>query len=421
MIDGELRPSAIRYEDGVIVEIADGPADRDFGDLIVLPGLVDTHVHVNEPGRSDWEGFATATMAAAAGGATTIVDMPLNSIPPTTSVEALARKRTAAEGKLSVDVAFWGGVVPGSIPDILPLAGEGVCGFKMFMADSGVGEFPPMPRDGLSAALARIHEAGRPALIHAESPDLLRPIEDPRAYLDYLRSRPVEAEVDAVTMLSDLAAEAGGDIHILHVSSGEAAAVIGASPMTGETCPHYLTFAAEDIPRGATRFKCAPPIREREHREARWEALGSEALSMVVSDHSPAPASLKAVGSGDFSEAWGGISSLQVRLPVIWSGALTRGFGPVSVADWLSRAPSRLAGLDDRKGSIEVGKDADLVVFNPDGKSVVRGRDLYHLHPITPYEGMELRGSVVETILRGDSVFDGDVHTGRGRMLRRDD
>jgi allantoinase len=379
-----MRPATVRWEDGVVVQLSDGPPDHDFGNLVILPGLVDSHVHVNEPGRTEWEGFATATKAARAGGTTTIVDMPLNSIPPTTSVASLEEKRAAANGQIAVDVAFWGGIVPGSVGEVGGLMEAGVSGFKAFLTDSGVPEFPPV-----DVAALRDLELEVPLLVHAESPSHLS--TPGPAYADYLASRPPIAERAAIEALYDLAAP----VHILHVSSGDGVdAIAGRHGMTGETCPHYLTFTDDDVT--GTEFKCSPPIRERAHREALWEGLETGKLSMVVSDHSPSPPELK---RGDFATAWGGISSLQLRLPVVWTGASARAVGFEILARWLALAPAELAGLDDRKGSIAVGKDADFVVFDPDGETVVRGDELAHRHPVTPYEGRRLRGRVVDTIM----------------------
>ena len=368
------------FEEGVITDISPTLlADRDFGDLVVMPGLVDSHVHVNEPGRAEWEGFRTATSAAAAGGTTTIVDMPLNSVPPTTSVAALMAKRAAADGLLAVDVAFWGGLVPGSLPEMHSLVEEGVCGFKSFLVDSGVPEFPPVSTDLLREGLEALGLIRIPLLVHAEDRKALRqPEGDPSLYRTYLDSRPVESERKAVEGVAMLARQTGSSAHILHVSSGDAADGIAnnSEVLTGETCPHYLTFAADEIPEGATQFKCAPPIRNSAHREALWEALEEGSLAMVVSDHSPAPRDLKQIDSGDFVKAWGGISSLQLRLPVTWTGASQRGVGLPELARWLSAGTARLAGLDDRKGSISIGSDADLVVCDPDGVTEVRGADL---------------------------------------------
>lgn len=421
LIEDEVRPATVRYERGEIVEIGGGPADFDFGHLVVMPGLVDTHVHVNEPGRSSWEGFRTATRAAAAGGTTTIVDMPLNSVPPTVDLDALQAKREAARDALSVDTAFWGGLIPGSENQISELVAEGVCGFKSFLVDSGVSEFPPMLLSDLKNALEDLGRLGIPCLVHAELPDLLRHLEgEPRSYRAYQATRPPEAEIEAVRLLADLAGETGASVHVLHVASGGAADLIGASSLTGETCPHYLTFAAEEIPDGATVFKCAPPIRGATDREALWEALGTGTLAMVVSDHSPAPPEVKEITSGDFGRAWGGIASLQLRLPATWTGAAVRGIGLEKLAGWLAAAPAQLAGLDRVKGSIAPGLDADFTIWDPDDVTEVRGETLEHRHPLTPYDGMRLRGKVMTTILRGDAVFDaGRIASGRGRMLRR--
>jgi len=373
----------VHWDRGVIVAIDQEAADQDYGDHVVLPGLVDSHVHVNEPGRTDWEGFTTATRAARAGGTTTIVDMPLNSIPPTTTVSGLEAKRRAALGQLSCDIAFWGGIVPGSIDEVPGLVTAGVCGFKVFLTDSGVPEFPPVDVGELGA----LHLAV-PLLVHAEADEHLGTAGP--SYTEYLASRPPISEAVAIGRLSGL----GSPVHVLHVSSADAVAAVASNPgITAETCPHYLTFTDEDVT--GPEFKCAPPIRSREHREALWEGLRTGVLSMVVSDHSPSPPEMK---TGDFASAWGGISSLQIRLPATWTGAVERGFGLKDIVDWLALAPALLAGLDDRKGSIEVGKDADLTVFDPDGETIVKGSELMHRHPVTPYEGMRLRGRVIDTL-----------------------
>lgn len=418
-----MRPARIVFEGGVIESIDESRVvDHDFGDLVIMAGMVDSHVHVNDPGRSDWEGFETATRAAAAGGTTTIVDMPLNSVPPTTSVPGLEAKRRAAAGRIAVDVAFWGGLVPGSESSVDPLARHGVCGFKAFLVDSGVPEFPPVSLGELSEGLSRLARLELPALVHAEESASLRdPDGAPRRYRTYLDSRPVESEVRAVEGVVEIAERLGARVHILHVSSGLGADVISRSnAISGETCPHYLTFAAEDIPDGATTLKCSPPIRGSEHREALWEALVGDGLSMIVSDHSPAPPALKEIETGDFIRAWGGISSLQLRLPVVWDGASRRGADLPMLGRWLARAPAELAGIDDRKGSIAVGNDADFVIWDPEGITHVKGRNLEHRHSVTPYEGMRLRGRVVATLLGGSEVFaDGTISGRHGRMLER--
>lgn len=419
LVEGGLRPATLRIEAGRFVEIGDGTADHDFGDRVVMPGLVDSHVHVNDPGRTDWEGFETATRAAVAGGTTTIVDMPLNSIPPTVDIDALEAKRRAASGTISCDVAFWGGFT-GDTSALADLAAAGVSGFKAFLCDSGVDEYPMVDLALLGEAMAATGPLGLPVLIHAEDPDHLLPVAgDPADYRNYLASRPVEAEVEAVAAVAGLVAATGAPAHVLHVSSGEAARAIGDGPegLTGETCPHYLTFAAEDIAHGATSLKCAPPIRERAQREALWEALRRGDLAMVVSDHSPSPADLK---TGDFATSWGGISSVQLRLAATWTGAAERGFGPEDLGEWLSAAPARLAGLDNRKGAIRVGADADLVVWDPDAGFQVDAAGLSHRHPVCAYDGLTLRGVVEATFLRGEQISSrGRVTGGRGRMLSR--
>lgn len=419
LIDGEIRPATIRMEDGRFVDLSDDAADHDFGDLVVMPGLVDSHVHVNDPGRSEWEGFDTATRAAIAGGTTTIVDMPLNSIPPTVDLAGLETKKRAAEGTISCDVAFWGGFT-GDTAALADLAAAGVSGFKSFLCESGVDEYPMVGLDLLGRAMASTGSLGLPILVHAEDPDHLHPVAgDPSVYRNYLASRPIEAEVEAVASVAGLVAATGAPAHILHVSSGEAARLIGQGPdgLTGETCPHYLTFAAEEIPDGATRLKCAPPIRERAEREALWDALRDGDLAMVVSDHSPSPEDMK---TDDFATSWGGISSVQLRLAATWTGAAERGIGLERLGDWLAAEPARLAGLEGRKGAIRFGADADLVVWDPDASFTVDPSGLWHRHPACAYEGMTLRGVVRATFLAGEQVYSGErVTRGRGRMLTR--
>lgn len=415
-----VRPATIRVEGGTFVDIGEGSADLDFGGFVVFPGLVDSHVHVNEPGRTEWEGFATATRAALAGGTTTIVDMPLNSVPPTVDLAALEEKRHVAEPQVAVDVAFWGGVIPGSLGHVTELAAAGVCGFKVFTVDSGVAEFPPLDPEGLATAGAAVATTGLPLLVHAEDPDLLRsPVGDPRSYATYLDTRPPLAEARAIERCAELTAPESTRVHFLHVSSAEAVDTLVGGParITAETCPHYLTFDATTIPDGATAFKCAPPIRSRKHREYLWEGLLEGSLQMIVSDHSPAPADLKGIEDGDFIAAWGGIASLELRLPAVWDEARRRGIGLDRLAQWLATNPAQLAGLGRRKGRIEVGYDADLTVFDPDDETVVSATDLHQRHPISPYDGMRLAGRVREVIL-GGVVTGGDGNTQRGKLLR---
>jgi allantoinase len=428
--DGE-RAAAIYVRDGRIVAIASHAARPagvrvfDAGALVVLPGLVDTHVHMNDPGRADWEGAAHATRAAAAGGVTTLVDMPLNSIPATTSVEALHAKQQALEGHCHVDVAFWGGIVPGNTSQLGPLAAEGVRGFKCFLSPSGVDEFAHVTAAELREALPRLARLQLPLLVHAELPARLRPPEgEPRVYTTWLNSRPPDAEGAAIDLLIELAAESGARVHVVHLASSDALPALRAArrrglPVTVETCPHYLTFAAEDVGDGATALKCAPPIRERRHREALWQALLDGDIDLVVTDHSPAPAALKHIQDGDFIEAWGGIASLQVGVAVVATGAAARNIPLERVARWMAAGPARLAGLEGRKGAIVPGADADLAVWDPDAERIIDPSMLHHRHPVTPYAGMTLRGEVRTTILRGAVVFsDGTVasHPG-GRMI----
>jgi allantoinase len=401
-----------------------------------MPGIVDTHVHVNEPGRTEWEGFETATRAAAAGGVTTIVDMPLNSIPATTTREALRAKRIAAEGNLRVDVGLWAGVVPGNSRDPRELEGlldGGVLGFKAFLVPSGVDEFGHVAESDLRAALPIIARRGTVLLAHAELPG---PIEraaeiwngagpaELSDYRRYLQSRPDAAEVEAVELLVRLCRELGCRVHIVHVSSAEVLPVLRRAreeglPITAETCPHYLTFAAEDIPDGGVTFKCAPPIRSRDNRERLWEALREGLIDLVATDHSPCPPEMKKVGSGDFRGAWGGISSLQLALPAVWTGARERGFTVPDIAAWMGAAPARLADLEGRKGAIAPGYDADLVIWDPEASFTVEPERLHHRHKLTPYAGRTLYGAVRRTVLRGETIYeDGElVGAPGGRLL----
>ncbi|CAN5427545.1 allantoinase AllB [soil metagenome] len=418
-----IRAASVVVRDGRIEAIvgpdagAAGGRTLDAGDLLVMPGIVDTHVHVNEPGRTAWEGFAHATRAAAAGGVTTIVDMPLNSVPATTTLAGMAAKLEAAAGQCHVDVGFWGGVVPGNAGEIEPLARRGVRGFKCFLSPSGVDEFEHIGEEDLRAALPILARIGLPLLVHAELPSrLLAPdaARDPRAYATWLASRPPGAEHAAIDLLIQLAREYGARIHIVHLASAEALPPLRAAraegvPISVETCPHYLSFAAEEVSDGATAFKCAPPVRERRHREGLWRALIDKEIDLVATDHSPAPPALKHLDDGDFMAAWGGIASLQLGLAAVWTGAAVRGIAIEQVSRWMSRAPAAVAGLSSRKGAIAPGLDADLVFFDPDAEWRVDPAALQHRHPVTPYAGMTLRGQVRLTLLRGEVVFDRGV------------
>jgi allantoinase len=429
VVDGRIAPAWLRIAGGRIAEIArERPsAERagrvvDAGRLTVLPGVVDTHVHVNEPGRTEWEGFSTATRAAAAGGVTTLVDMPLNSVPATTSVRALEEKRAALDGKCAIDVGLWGGAVPGNAGELVPMLRAGALGFKCFLVDSGVDELPPLDAGGLEAALAAIADERAPLLVHAELPGpldearaaLAREVTDVRSYLRYLRSRPPSAEDGAVALVAETAGRTGGRAHIVHLSSAGALETLRrardrGTRLTAETTPHYLVFAAEAIPDGATEYKCAPPIREEANRALLWSALRDGGIEMVVTDHSPCTPELKRREAGDFEAAWGGIASLQLGLRAVWTEARARGATLVDVARWLATAPAALAGLDGRKGAIAVGADADLVLFDPDARAVVDPAALFHRHPVTPYAGRALDGAVAATILRGAPIYVGEA------------
>ena len=403
---------------------ADMPV-RDVGNLVVSPGLVDCHVHINEPGRTDWEGYATATRAAAAGGVTTLVDMPLNCLPVTTTAHALALKLDACQKQCWVDVGFWGGVIPGNVPELPALARGGVLGCKAFMVNSGIDEFPNATEDDLRAAMPVLHAHGLPLLAHAEL-DLgaSSTHQDPRAYQSYLASRPSTWEDAAIALLIRLCRETGCHVHIVHLSAASSLPQLEAAkaeglPITVETCPHYLCLEAESIPDGATEYKCAPPIREHTNREALWRGLFAGVIDFVVTDHSPCTPQLKQRERGDFHAAWGGISSLQLGLANVWTHARQRGATPIDLARWTSAAPARFAGLAQRKGSIAPGHDADLVVWDPDASFDVRPELLFFKHRVSPYLGAQLAGAVRSTFLRGVEVFDGQRHLGdaQGQLL----
>jgi allantoinase len=437
----EIAPAAVHIREGIISavgaydEIPQGCAVIDAGETSVLmPGLVDTHVHVNEPGRTEWEGFQTATRAAAAGGVTTIVEMPLNSIPPTTTLENFQTKLAAAEGQCAVDVGFWGGVVPGNVKELQRLFDAGVLGFKCFLVHSGVDEFPNVTETDLREAMPELTRLDAVLIVHAEVPEAIDEAlkeageisSEPRKYSTFLKSRPREAENQAVQLMIRLSREMGTRVHIVHHSSSDALPALRQARAEGvrltiETCPHYLSFAAEDIPDGATEFKCCPPVRERENREELWSALDEGLIEMIVSDHSPCPPGMKSLGSGNFMEAWGGISSLQLRLPIMWTQGSERGYTINHLAEWLCRAPASLVGLDKRKGAIAAGYDADLVIWNPHETFLVEPAMLHHRHKLTPYAGQTLSGVVEQTFLRGLKVYDRGqfLEKPSGVMLRR--
>jgi allantoinase len=415
-----IGPASIHIHKGKIVSV------RSFEDLesgceivevsdesVVMPGLVDTHVHINSPGRSDWEGFPTATRAAAAGGVTTLVDMPLNSIPPTTTVAGLKTKLADAQDNCFVDVEFWGGVVPGNTAELAPMFAAGVVGFKCFLVPSGVDEFPHVTEDDLREAMPELSRLGAMLIVHAELPGPMSAAanSDATDYDAFLRSRPRAAENEAVELMIRLSREFGTRVHIVHLSSADALPLIREAQsdgvkITAETCPHYLHFAAETIPAGATEFKCCPPIRESENREKLWQGLADGTIELIVSDHSPCPASMKVRETGDFMAAWGGIASLQLRLPIVWTEARRRGFSLRELTNWLCTNPARQVSLQSRKGAIAVGSDADLVFWNPNREFVVKAHNLEHRHKLTPYQGETLNGVVEKTFLRGRKIYD---------------
>jgi allantoinase len=432
-----IEPASVHITRSYISSISiyeDVPAGAeliDAFDSIVMPGLVDTHVHINEPGRSDWEGFETATRAAAAGGVTTIVDMPLNSIPATTTLKNFEAKLAAAHDKLHVDVAFWGGVVPGNTAELKRIWDAGVVGFKCFLIHSGVDEFPNVTASNLREAMPELTRLGALLIVHAELPG---PVEaccqsvagsPVRSYRTFLDSRPREAENEAVALMIRLCEETGCRVHIVHHSSADALSMLrdakkSGLPITAETCPHYLHFAAEDIADGATEFKCCPPIRERENRERLWDALQDGTIDFVVSDHSPCPPEMKLREQGDFMNAWGGISSLQLRLPIMWTDASARGRTIQDLTNWLCTEPARQVGLHNLKGAIKDGYDADIVIWDPAAEVRVDAAMLQHRHKLSPYDGEVLRGVVEKTFVRGRMVYDGGEFLGPyGEILLR--
>jgi len=411
-----VRPASVHISAGLITRLSTwddfppGSTLVDAGGCIVMPGLVDTHVHMNEPGRTEWEGFETGTRAAAAGGVTTVLDMPLNSIPATTTVQALEAKRESARGKTAINVEYIGGVVPGNAGELEGLRDAGVRAFKCFLSPSGVDEFPAVTERDLKEAFPVLARLGLPLMVHAEDPELLLPGRgSSRRYGDYLTTRPVVAERAAIATVTGLMAKYPTPVHIVHLSSASSLDVVRPArarglPLTVETCPHYLTFAAEDIPDGATEYKCAPPIRDMAERDALWDAVIGGDIDLIASDHSPCPPAMKET-DGDFFAAWGGIASLQLSLPAVWTGARARGLRPGRIAQWMSTAPARLAGLGGRKGAIAPGYDADIVLWDPDERFRVSPSDLLHRHKVTPYVGRELFGKVSATYVGGQRIF----------------
>ncbi|MFD3608042.1 allantoinase AllB [Streptomyces atroolivaceus] len=404
-------------------EVPGGARVEDFGDDVLLPGLVDTHVHVNDPGRTEWEGFWTATRAAAAGGITTLLDMPLNSLPPTTTVEHLRVKQRVAAPKAHIDTGFWGGAIPSNTKDLRPLYEAGVFGFKCFLSPSGVEEFPELDQEQLARSMAEIAGLGGLLIVHAEDPHHLAdaPQRSGEKYADFLASRPRDAENAAIEGLIAHARRLNARVHVLHLSSSDALPLIAAAKREGvrvtvESCPHFLTLTAEEVPDGATEFKCCPPIREAANQDALWAGLADGTIDCVVSDHSPCTTDLK---TPDFASAWGGISSLQLGLPAIWTEARRRGHTLDDVVRWMSAAPAGLAGLT-RKGAIEAGRDADFAVLAPDETFTVDPAGLFHRNQVTAYAGKTLYGVVRSTWLRGTRIAaDGVLAEPTGRLLER--
>lgn len=427
--EAEPRPACLAVRDGKIAAISgydsvpSGYPIVEGGDQVLMPGIFDTHAHINEPGRTDWEGFQTATRAAAAGGITTVVDMPLNSIPATTTLAAFRIKAETARGKCAIDYGFWGGVVPGNSAELEPMVETGALGFKCFLIDSGVAEFPMSTEADLRIAMPILARLGVPLLVHAElecgSPPAAA---DEREYSGYLASRPAKWEVEAIRMMIRLARETGCSVHIVHLSAADALAEIRAAkregvPITVETCPHYLFFESEGIAAGATSFKCAPPIRERANREALWEGLVDGTIDFVVSDHSPCVPALKALETGSFEKAWGGIAGLQFSLPAVWTEMRRRGLGLRRLSDWMSARTAEFAGRASRAGRIAEGLDASLVLWDPEATFRVEAAMIRHRHGVTPYAGLELSGKISRTFVRGhpvyaDGAFPGDSPSG---------
>ncbi|MBT5095714.1 MAG: allantoinase AllB [Halobacteriovoraceae bacterium] len=433
-VDDAFRPGAILVEEGRIVEFVEklpenyaGQIDQ-VADLYVMPGIVDTHVHINEPGRTDWEGFETATKAAAAGGITTVVDMPLNCLPVTTTVENFQTKLREVDGKLWVDTGFWGGVVPDSIDSLDELLGSGVLGVKSFTIDSGIPEFPEMTKADLERAMPIVARHQLPYLIHAELEDKTGNVKIDKKYQSFLDSRPRSWENNAIQMMLELCKKNHCRTHIVHLSSSDAIELINEAkseglPLTVETCPHYLTFHSENIEDGKTLFKCCPPIREKENCEKLWQGIKDGSLDFIVSDHSPCTAGLKKLEQGDFGEAWGGISSLQFSLPLVWTEAEQHGVNLNKLPKLLCQRTAEFIGLGDSKGRIQAGYDADFVIWDPNEDFVITAEMIQFKNKITPYEGRRLKGVVYATYLRGEKIvekgqFTGPAATGK-KLLRK--
>ena len=432
VVSDGIEPAGVVIENGKISDVIapeDLPKDahvEDHGNNIIMPGIIDAHVHINEPGRTDWEGFETATRSAAAGGITTLADMPLNSSPVTTTTDALEEKKKSADGKCAVNCCFYAGLIPGNEKEIELLLDAGVAGVKAFLCHSGLDEFPNVTENELRQVMPLLAEKKKPLLVHAELADNDIPeIQDSRSYRDYLATRPQRWEVRAIELLIRLCRQTGCPVHIVHLSAGEAISVLQAArdeglPISVETAPHYLYYSADEITDGDTRFKCAPPIREYQNRDQLWSALSEGVVDLIATDHSPCPPKLKEGDSGDFTKAWGGISSLQLLLPVVWTEARRRGFSAIDVARWLSQKPAQLLGLEGSKGKIAPGYDADMCVWNPAGLTTVDEEMIRHRHKITPYIKESLFGVVQQTWLGGEKIFtEGEIKSwNKGKILR---
>lgn len=431
VIDGKIKDATIFIDEGKIIRIEDGPAANSFdtltelNDLVLMPGVIDPHVHINEPGRTDWEGFDTATIAAIAGGLTTLVEMPLNASPVTTTADAFDLKIKSAQGKLHSNCGFWGGIVPGNTDEIKKLADKGVLGFKAFLTHSGIDEFPNVTADDLHQAMPVIASLGLPLLVHCEfeSPLHIKNTGNEKSYQGYLASRPKKWEDDAIAMMIRLCEQHHCRTHIVHLSSADSIEQINVAkqkglPLTVETAQHYLYFDADQIEDGRTAFKCAPPIRDAANNQRLWEALQNGIIDFVATDHSPAPPAMKEIISGNLMKAWGGISSLQFALPILWTKARQQNCSISDIAKWLCEKPSILAGLQTRKGKIAVGFDADLVAWNPGQSFKVTENLIQHKHKITPYLLEELYGTTAKTWLNGEIVFDeGKINKGKGEII----
>lgn len=433
IIGNAVKEATIVIDAGKISAILDGFAKNldceniDVANKVLMPGLVDPHVHINEPGRADWEGFDTATKAAIAGGLTTLVEIPLNASPVTTTVAGFEAKLAATDGKLHTNCGFWGGIIPGNANEIEPLIEKGVLGFKAFLTHSGIDEFPNVMEADLHFAMPIIAKHRLPLLVHCELSDTPADgiFDDPKSYGQYLASRPKKWEDDAVALMIRLCEKYKCRVHIVHLSSANSIDQIAKAkqrglPLTVETAQHYLYFNAEDIPDGKTSFKCAPPIRERSNNDKLWQALKDGIIDFVATDHSPAPPGLKQLDSGDLMKAWGGISSIQFALPVLWTAAIKKDCTVIEIANWLSAKPALLAGLQNSKGRIEIGFDSDLIVWDPKKSFVVKEEMIHHKHKLTPYLHETLYGVVEQTYLAGEKVFDNGIFTklNNGKVIK---